>query len=60
MAIVLAFLLLLFGGDASDDMLTLLTASTVACNLLGVKYGVDANERRRASKAAAAEDARPS
>ena len=56
MSVILALLSLLAGGDGSDDMLTLGVASTLACNLLGVKYGLEANERRRAKKATAAVD----
>lgn len=49
---VMAFLSAFFGlalgpGDTPDDMVALLTLSTVACVLLGVKYGREHNLRER-------------
>lgn len=39
-------LLSLMAGSGPEDMVLLLAASTVACNLLGVKYGREHNLRR--------------
>jgi hypothetical protein len=46
MAAISGLLSLMLGaGQAADDMLLLFTATTVACNLLGVKYGREHNLR---------------
>jgi hypothetical protein len=45
MAAVSGILSLLLGAGLSDDMVLLFTACTVACNLLGVKYGREHNLR---------------
>jgi hypothetical protein len=37
--------LMMIGDDTPDDLVLLLTASTVACVLLGVKYGRERNQR---------------
>jgi hypothetical protein len=45
MAALSGFVSLLLGGATSDDMTLLLTLCTVACVMLGVKYGREANRR---------------
>lgn len=52
MAALLALWGLLADGGGTDDLLTLLfTATSVACNMLGVKYGAEHNRRLEAPPA---------
>ena len=51
--------LLLSSPDEAADMMLLLTLATVACNLLGVKYGAEHNRRSEASAAAAKDASTP-
>jgi peptidoglycan/LPS O-acetylase OafA/YrhL len=56
MAALSAFFSLLMGGDGTPgDLAFLLTLCTIACVLLGVKYGREANRRQAAPR----EGARP-
>jgi hypothetical protein len=49
MASLSGFITLAWGGsDLPDDLIVLLTLSTVACVLLGVKYGRESNRREAA------------
>jgi hypothetical protein len=59
MAALSGFASLLLGGATSDDMTLLLTLCTVACVMLGVKYGREANRRDEAPATPPSDTSKP-
>jgi hypothetical protein len=58
-AIMAVYGLVIDGGGTVDDMALLFTACTVACNLLGIKFGAEHNRRADAEPLPPADAPRP-